>query len=291
MAHPSTGAAERQRKPAQRSCVETVPPLYSAAIMCTLALYFHVFPEYPIVVAANRDESLARPSSAPVQLWPAPWVYGGQDLFAGGTWFGINESSVVVGILNRQASSPPDPCCRSRGLLCLDALKHCSATAAMQFVMAQPALRYNPFTLVIVDPASAYVVHPRGQTLQSRQLTPGFYLFTNRDPNDPQCPRIARSSQHFLEVGQHLSRASTPLSELFARLPPLLSDHAPTADARDGLCLHLEGYGTCSSTLLAYTHREHRYSYYFAPGPPCRTTYREVSVPPAVRAAHPPSTT
>ena len=69
--------------------------------MCTLALYFQVFPQYPLVVAANRDESLARPSAAPVQLWPAPWVYGGQDLHAGGTWLGINERSVVAAI--RQA--------------------------------------------------------------------------------------------------------------------------------------------------------------------------------------------
>ena len=259
--------------------------------MCTLALYFQVFPEYPIVVAANRDESLTRPSSAPVQLWPTPWVYGGQDLLAGGTWFGINQCGVVVGILNRQASSPPDPHCRSRGLLCLDALKHDSATAAMQCMMAQSALQYNPFTLVIADHVSAYVVHPRGQTLQSRQLPPGFYLFTNRDPNDLQCPRIARSSQRFLEVGHHLSCAPTLPAELFAQLHPLLSDHAPTTDARDGLCLHLDGYGTCSSTLLAYAHRERRYAYYFAPGPPCRTAYKEVAVPLAGRANHPPSTT
>ena len=105
--------------------------------MCTLILFFRVFADYPIVIAANRDESLARPSAAPTQLWPSPWVYGGQDLLAGGTWLGVNEWGVAVGVLNRQALHPPDPRCHSRGQLCLDALKHSSAQAAVQAIITQ----------------------------------------------------------------------------------------------------------------------------------------------------------
>jgi hypothetical protein len=258
--------------------------------MCTLALYFHVFPDYPLVVAANRDEVLARPSSGPGQLWSAPWIYGGQDLLVGGTWFGVNENGVVVGVLNRHASSPADPRCRSRGLLCLDALKHLSAATALQWVMAQSAQQYNPFNLVIADQSAAYVVHPRGSTLQAHRLPPGFHMITNRDPNALECPRIARFTPGFLQVGQHFSQAPFSLPALFASLQPLLADHAAAPAAREGLCLHLQGYGTCSSTLLAYSSRERRYSYLFAPGPPCRTAYKEVSVPPAGLASQPPST-
>jgi len=263
--------------------------------MCTLALYFHVFPQHPLVVAANRDESLARPSSAPVQLWPAPWIYGGQDLRAGGTWLGINENGVVAGILNRHTPTPPDPYRRSRGLLCLDALKYPSATAAIQFVRAQPATQYNPFNLLVADHATAYVIHTLNHTLQVHRLTPGVHLLTNLDLNDPECPRIARSFQHFLRVSQECSTTSTSVSDLFARLHPILADHDTpldprTQDPRNSLCLHLAGYGTCSSTLLAYANSEHQYTYRFAPGPPCRTSYTEVPVPPPAFASHPPST-
>jgi hypothetical protein len=70
-----------------------------------------------------------------------------------------------------------------------------------------------------------------------------------------------------------------------------MAQHADSpGDARDGLCLHLDGYGTCSSTLMAYSHEERRYNYYFAPGPPCQTSYKEISLPLATFASHPPST-
>ena len=219
--------------------------------MCTLALYFQVFPHYPLVVAANRDEALARPSAAPVQLRPAPWAYGG--------------------------------------------LKCPSATTALQFVTAQPARQYNPFNLLVADPSAAYVIHPLNDTLQVHRLTPGVHLLTNLDLNDPECPRIARSFQHFLRVGQDLSTPATSLSDLFAQLHAILADHDTPLDPRtqgprNSLCVHLAGYGTCSSTLLAYSSSEQRYTYQFAPGPPCQTSYTEVPIPPATLASHPPST-
>ena len=260
--------------------------------MCTLVLYFQVFPDWPIVVGANRDESLARPSSAPDCLWSTPWIVGGQDLLAGGTWFGINEHGVVVGILNRHSPVPPNPRCRSRGLLCLDALKHASAAAARHFVLTQNADHYNPFSLVVADRLSAYVLFPHNHTVQAQRLAPGVHMLTNRDPNDRACPRIARSLDHFLHLGP---QASTPgpllLSTIFTQLRQLLAGHAATADAREGLCLHLDGYGTCSSTLLAYAPQQGRYTYHFSPGSPCRTAYNTVSVPPAALTSQPPSTT
>ncbi|HXF76911.1 MAG TPA: NRDE family protein, partial [Methylomirabilota bacterium] len=33
--------------------------------MCTLAIYFRVFDDYPIILAANRDEHFDRPSAPP----------------------------------------------------------------------------------------------------------------------------------------------------------------------------------------------------------------------------------
>lgn len=258
--------------------------------MCTLVLYFQVFPQYPLVIAANRDESLARPSSPPTLLNSTPWIYGGQDLLAGGTWLGINEYGLMAAVLNRRAQDPLDPRRRSRGLLCLDALKHPSTQAAQQCVAEQPATQYNPFSLVIADPFAASFVYPDDRTLQVRYLTPGVYMLTNLNPNDPECPRISRFSPRFLQVSQSSPSAGLRLLDLFAQLHQILADHAATQDPRTGLCLHLDGYGTCSSTLLAYSNREHRYVYLFASGPPCQSTYREVLVPSGSLTSHPPST-
>jgi hypothetical protein len=259
--------------------------------MCTLVLFFRVFPDYPIVIAANRDESLSRPSTHPTQLWSPPWVFGGQDLLAGGTWLGVNEWGVSVGVLNRQASAPADPLCRSRGQLCLDALKQKSAAAAVHAITTRTDHSYNPFNLVIADSFSAYVVDNHSTTLTTRQLPTGIHFVTNRDPNDTACARIARFSPRFAEISDSFSSGPLSLPNLFGMLHHQMAQHAdPPGDARDGLCLHLDGYGTCSSTLIAYSREERRYNYYFAPGPPCQTSYREVSLPPAPFASHPPST-
>src|SRR5881409_2866861 len=100
----------------------TIKPATIAAV-CTLAAFVRIFPAWPLVVAANRDEFLARPATAPQLLREeAPRAVGGRDLTAGGTWLGVAETGVVAGILNRRTSTPPDASYRSRGLLCLDLL-------------------------------------------------------------------------------------------------------------------------------------------------------------------------
>lgn len=259
--------------------------------MCTLVLYFHVFSEYPIVIGANRDEFLTRPSLPPLQLGSDPWVYGGQDLMAGGTWLGINEYGLAAAILNRRTPVSPDPRRRSRGLLCLDALQHPSASTALESILQQQAVPYNPFSLVLADRTVAYIVYPDpDERLQVEQINPGVHLLTNLSLNDSACPRVTRFSSRFQSVGQS---GNDPLSlpELFTHMQGLLSHHEPTQDPRANLCLHLDSYGTCSSTLLAYSQAEHRYTYYFAPGPPCQVAYSEIRLPPGARASHPPSTT
>ena len=267
--------------------------------MCTLALYFQLFPDYPLVVAANRDEFLNRPSTGPVVLQHTPRIFGGKDLVAGGTWLGVNEYGLVAGMLNRHTPQPTDPRRRSRGLLSLDALQATSARQAATSVQRQPVDRYNPFNLLLVDSQSASVVYPTEQTIRVQQLEPGVHLLTNMNLNDPECPKIAHSFQHFQTVAEKMTAApesSSFIAELFRLLHERLADHAtpldPRAeDPRNGLCIHLDGYGTCSSTLLAYSTREDRFIYHFAPGAPCQTNYSEVSVPAGPRASQPPSTT
>lgn len=260
--------------------------------MCTLVLFFRVFPDYPIVIAANRDESLTRPSLTPVRLGETPWVYGGQDQLAGGTWLGVNEHNVAVGVLNRHSQTPADSRCRSRGQLCLDALKQHSATAALQALRANRDDAYNPFNLVLIDHESAYVVDNHTHAFTVRQLPAGIHIVTNRDPNDAACPRIARFSPRFSDIARAFGNHTGSLSTLFTSLHHQMATHGEgSGETRDGLCLHLDGYGTCSSTLIAYSQQEQRYRYHFAPGPPCRTDYSEVSLPEPTFANQPPSTT
>jgi uncharacterized protein with NRDE domain len=88
--------------------------------MCLILIALDSHSEYSLVVAANRDEFYDRPSTA-AAFWAAwPWILGGRDLKAGGTWLGIDRRGRFAAVTNyRQGEREPDAS-RSRGLLVSD---------------------------------------------------------------------------------------------------------------------------------------------------------------------------
>ena len=134
--------------------------------MCTLAIYFQMTDDYPVVIAANRDEYLDRPAAKPTTLCEHPHVVGGKDLRAGGTWLGVNEYGLVAGLLNRRIEAPPNPNARSRGLLCLDALRCRTAREAADFAAGQRAQDYNPFNLLIASRDATFVAYNRIERIE-----------------------------------------------------------------------------------------------------------------------------
>jgi uncharacterized protein with NRDE domain len=250
--------------------------------VCTLALYFQQSARHPLVVAANRDEYLERPATAPMRVSDDPWIVAGMDLVAGGTWLGVNQHTLVVGLLNRRTAVPPDPSRRSRGLLCLETLSHTDVASARAAVSRATADDYNSFNLLVASPAAGFVAQNLAGTVVVTDLRPGMHLLTNLDLNDPTCPRIARSSKMFDDAAALLDDADVgPLTD---RLRTILSDHATPLDPREtntpnSLCMHLGPYGTRSSSLLIYSAEAKRTRFFHADGPPCTTAYHEVLLP------------
>lgn len=249
--------------------------------MCTLAIYFRVSPRLPLVVAANRDEFLSRPAADPRPIAADPWIVAGQDLVAGGTWFGTNEHRMVVGLLNRTGPQGPDPTRRSRGLLCLEALQCRSPAEVLQMIQAEAANTYNGFNLLAADERNAVVATNHGDVLRCQPLEPGVHVLTNLDLNDPTCPRIAQSHRLFQSVP--LRDDPQGRRELIERLRAILSDHLVPLDPRghsgaDTLCLHRGEYGTRSSSIVLCPAGA-PLTYLHAPGPPCRTAYSEIPLP------------
>ena len=63
--------------------------------MCLIGIAWQAHPEYPLIIAANRDEFHNRPTR-PAQWWTdTPELFAGQDLQAGGTWLGIARSGRI----------------------------------------------------------------------------------------------------------------------------------------------------------------------------------------------------
>src|SRR5277367_3164750 len=140
--------------------------------MCLLAVFLRVLPGAPILLAANREESLSRPTAPPERRAAAPQMICCLDLVAGGTWLGVNQHGLVVAITNRPvpkpAATPP-----SRGILCRRLLSLTTADAAAQECAWQLASGgYAGANFVCLDSASGYAVSNTSEVV-TVALSPG----------------------------------------------------------------------------------------------------------------------
>lgn len=245
--------------------------------MCTLTLAWQVFEGAPIAVAANRDEALDRPSAPPSVIESDPRIVAPQDREASGTWIGYNEHGVFVGITNRWVDADLDGD-RSRGLLVRDVLGQSSAEAAARY--AERAIRnhgYEGFNLVIADENAAMYYEWDG-AVRFRQLEPGVHVVVNVGadgaytvPSErPDAGETQAENAERVREALALEPAETVV-EWLDRGAAVLSDH------EYGVCVHGDGFGTRSSSLV--TIGEEGGAYRFADGPPCETPYLPVETP------------
>lgn len=237
------------------------------------------------MVAANRDEFYDRPAAPPGLLQAAPWIFGGRDERAGGTWLGVNAWNVVAGVLNRRTQAAPDPQRRSRGLLCVDVLQQPTAAAAAALAGREAAGHYNPFNLLVADTQEAFVVGNGSGAMRTTPLSPGVHVLTNLDVDDMECPRLAGSFARFTAAAEPLGRDD--LTAMLRALAAILADHSTPLDPRGGdipnnPCVHLERFGTRCSTIVAYDARAQRMLLWHADGAPCRAVHRQIPLPPVL---------
>src|SRR5215472_13717623 len=106
--------------------------------MCLLVIASRIVPDEPLIVGANRDEVLDRPST-PVALLSAgpPRVLGGRDELSGGTWLAVNRAGVCAGLTNQPLGDAKDPTKRSRGELPLAAAQCSTAREAAHLLAGE----------------------------------------------------------------------------------------------------------------------------------------------------------
>src|SRR5271170_3522264 len=150
--------------------------------MCLLVVASRVVPGEPLIVGANRDEILERPSTAVTVLDEGPpRILGGRDELSGGTWLAVNEHGVCAGLTNQPLGDAKDPSKRSRGELPLELARHATATAAVDALLSafRPA-DYNGSWLLVGDRDSLYFVDFTGADGSALALPPGIHVLENR---------------------------------------------------------------------------------------------------------------
>ncbi len=231
--------------------------------MCTMALLHRVHPEFPLVVAANRDERFARPWTPPTALSESPRIIGGRDDEKGGTWMGVTASGLFAGITN-QPVAVMTAAPRSRGEIVLHALAAGTMAAASDVLAALDPRAYNPWNLAFGDGDTLRIAYGRRDAdhVALRDVPPGLHILAN-DVLEGKHPRIARARELFTPL------VSLPWSAFAAAAAVALADPV--------LCLRSPLYGTCSATILAIE-PGHVVHYRFAAGPPDQTEFRDVGL-------------
>ena len=225
--------------------------------MCTLILAWQVFDGTPVVVGANRDERLDRPSLPPTVVGTDPSVVAPLDERAGGTWIGCNEHGVFAAITNRRA---PVEGARSRGLLVRDALDRSSAyEAARQLERELDRRSYEGFNLVVADASTSTLFEWDG-SLRVTPFEPGVHVVVNTGADGAEEKATRLRDAHWPEPREGPG-------EWLDRIAVALRDHDL------GTCVHGDGYGTRSSSLIEIDDAG-RLQYRFADGAPCEAAYR-----------------
>lgn len=239
--------------------------------MCTVLLAHRVIPGIRLLVIANRDERLGRPSSPPF-FWPAGFVAPRDDV-AGGTWLGVNRHGVFVAITNRQHAFP-DPSRLSRGRLVEEALHLPSARAIHDSARTIPGDRHNGFHLVYADDDDVLATFADGATIAQTTLGAGVHFVTERSfgAGDDRA-RIARIREAWTAATR--DGAATSLGP-FTRV---LAGHDAT-DAFAAPCVHVPGfdYGTRSAMVLAIPEANAAQTprMLWAEGPPCTAPFAPI---------------
>jgi uncharacterized protein with NRDE domain len=236
-----------------------------------------MFENYPLIIAANRDEHYDRPSAPPALLKTRPKIIAGRDLRAGGTWLGMNETGLIAGVLNRRPDGQQviSSGVRSRGLLCLDVLNRESAAASNAFLQGHESL-YNPFTLLFADRHEAYVSYNDEQSIITQKLEAGLHVFSSAAEFEMYSAKADRAHALFAKLSARVRPTNGKVLESIAALQTVLADHSLRADSDDpgyAICVHRQTSGTVSSSIIYFSEDESRFHTVFCPGAPCRNSF------------------
>jgi len=221
--------------------------------MCLILLAWHAHPDYPLVVAANRDEFFVR-LAAPAAFWAeSPQVLAGRDLEAGGTWLGVSRTGRFAAVTNyregrRQIAGAP-----SRGALVADFLAGNEAPESYLERLAARAAEYNGFNLFVGDGQHLGYYANRGAA--PCWLAPGIYGLSNHLLDTPW-PKLATAKAAFAGALGDLP-AEAAFFDLLADQEIVPDTHLPETGVPlewerilSAVFVNSPDYGTRASTLL-----------------------------------------
>ena len=215
----------------------------------------------------NRDEQVSRPPATPPKIHEVGGVrcLYPVDSQAGGTWLGVNEHGLTIGVLNHYAAgaggtgAASEPL-TSRGLLVVSLLDARTAQEVAQRVSGSRLRSYAPFILIVLSPGGDLTTHTwDGSELRTRETVEPRFLTTSGF--EPSAVASVRRKTYESWMRQDPTPSPDSLGALHAsRLP----EPGPYA-----VCMQRDDARTLSLSHIAVEPTQVRFSY--ADGPPSTT--------------------
>ena len=191
--------------------------------MCLIVFAWRAHPDYPLIVAGNRDEFYTR------RTRPAAWwghsvsLLAGQDEEAGGTWLGITRRGRLAALTNVRAPSERNPHAPSRGALVLAALqaservdrwidRQAHRTPHVQRLQSAGRRRHAHGR----EPAGSLHYFSNRLDAPPRVLEPGVYGLSNAFLDTPW-PKVTRAVAQLRLLDRRIASASMTCWQLMAR--------------------------------------------------------------------------
>ena len=230
--------------------------------MCLVLLAYKLSPDWPLLLAANRDEFYERSTAAAAFWEDHPEVLGGRDLQKHGTWLGVTRSGRFAAVTNFRQGVAQKKNAPSRGALVSNYLLGKEKPGDYLQRLQQHAAEYDGFNLIVGDIKEVYYCSNRGGKMQ--KLAPGLYGLSNHLLDTPW-PKVERGKKQLIRL------FSAPQPPSVEALFVILADRFVPEDKElpnTGIGLEWERwlssaftasaeYGTRSSTLL-FIHSDNR---------------------------------
>ncbi len=226
--------------------------------MCFILLGLKVHPDYPFILAANRDEFYARPAKA-AEFWDDNSnILAGRDLKEGGTWLGINHQGRIAALTNFRTPGAQDPTRESRGHIVTKWLNDNKPAPEFLRALDSCPTRYNDFSLLAGDLTQVYF-YSNYAGAQSQTLTQGIYALSNHLLDTPW-PKVVNGKRRFESI-LHVPNddLADTLLELLSNKTKAPDEHLPRTGvnfererALSSIFIETSDYGTrCSTVVLA----------------------------------------
>ena len=223
--------------------------------MCIILLAHQANDEYPLILAANRDEFYERPTAL-AHFWAdAPDTLAGRDLERGGTWLGVTLRGRIAAVTNYRELQAKKQEAPSRGALVSDFLKGDERPEEYLSKLSAGASLYNGFNLIVGT--AQKLCYFSNRTDEPLEIARGIHGVSNHLLDTPW-PKVERGRAALQEI---ITRVGEPSMEDIFKV---LADDARATDEalpETGVGLELERvlsplfiktnvYGTRSSTVV-----------------------------------------